>query len=72
VAGVGGEAAGELEQAAADGACGAAGGVGEPDQFGQLETLLPALVAAGFVESDEQIWNFTPSGVARVNERVPD
>jgi hypothetical protein len=38
----------------------------------ELESLLPALVAAGFVESDERIWNFTPGGVARVNELVPD
>jgi hypothetical protein len=38
----------------------------------ELEALLPALVAAGYVESDERIWSFTPRGVARVNELVPD
>jgi hypothetical protein len=47
-------------------------GEGADDGRAELEALLPALVAAGYVESDERIWSFTPRGVARVNELVPD
>jgi hypothetical protein len=30
------------------------------------------LIAAGYVETDAQIWNFTPQGVAKMNELEPD
>ena len=38
----------------------------------ELESLLPELIAAGYVETDGQIWSFTGRGVARVDELVPD
>src|SRR6266700_388487 len=40
LAGVAGEAAGEREQPAADGACGADGGVGEPELFGPAQQIV--------------------------------
>ena len=38
----------------------------------ELESLLPALAAAGYVESGETMWGFTPAGIARINELQPD
>ena len=37
-----------------------------------LEALLHELAAAGYVELGETAWNFTPEGIARINELVPD
>jgi hypothetical protein len=34
----------------------------------ELESLLPALIAAGYVDADDYLWRFTPAGVARVDE----
>ncbi len=38
----------------------------------ELESLLPALAAAGYVETGETTWSFTPAGIARINELLPD
>jgi hypothetical protein len=38
----------------------------------ELESLLPRLIAAGYVETDERVWNFSPSAVARVDALLPD
>jgi hypothetical protein len=43
-----------------------------PEGRGELESLLPALVAAGYVETGETAWGFTPAGIARINELQPD
>jgi len=38
----------------------------------KVETLLPTLLDAGYVEADEHIWRFTPKGVARVEALTED
>jgi hypothetical protein len=46
----------------------------------RYEELLPTLIAAGYAESEKvtweadfsEIWRYTPKGVARANELVPD
>ena len=40
--------------------------------WSELESLLPELAAAGYVETGETVWSFTPAGIARVNELLPD
>ena len=34
----------------------------------ELEPVIPILVAYGHAEADEYTWNFTPSGVARIEQ----
>ncbi len=36
--------------------------------FAEIEELLPTLVAAGYVEAQEDRWGLTPKGVARAEE----
>ena len=38
----------------------------------KIEALLTALVEAGFVETDEHTWRFTPNGVARAEALTED
>jgi len=40
--------------------------------WSELEALLPELAAAGYVELGETAWNFSPTGIARINELLPD
>jgi hypothetical protein len=40
--------------------------------FDEFETLLPTLCRAGYAETDEHTWHFTPQGVKRAEELVPD
>ncbi len=37
-----------------------------------FETLLPALIEAGYANADENTWRFTPKGVARAEELTPN
>jgi hypothetical protein len=38
----------------------------------RFEELLPALVRAGYAETDDFTWRFTPKGVARADELLPE
>ena len=40
--------------------------------YDEFERLLPALIEAGYAESDGEVWNFTRAGIARANELAPD
>jgi len=40
--------------------------------YAVFEQLLPSLVEAGYAEADEHTWHFTPRGVARAEELIPD
>jgi hypothetical protein len=38
----------------------------------EIETLLPALRAAGYVEVLEDRWGFSPAGIKRIEELLPE
>lgn len=38
------------------------------DVMDEYERLLPALIEAGYVESDDDTWSYTPKGIERVEE----
>ena len=40
--------------------------------YAELEQLLPGLLEAGYAAAEPHKWWFTPKGVARANELVPD
>ena len=40
--------------------------------YDEFEKLLPPLIEAGYVESDGNTWRFSPAGIQRAKELLPD